>query len=202
MDIRKVVENLNKRGFSAEYCSDAQEAKLRALSLIGTRSVGIGGSATIRDIGLWEALKEQGNEVFWHWKVEKSEFKAERLRAIAADVYMCSSNAVLEDGRLVNIDGTGNRTAGLSFGPETVIMIIGKNKIVSGSLDDAIERIKREACSKNAKRQNLQTPCALTGVCGDCHCRDRMCCETYIHETPCKSQKAFYVLVVDENLGL
>ena len=202
MDLQKVVETLNGRGFLAEYCVNAAEAKARALSLIGGRSVGIGGSATVRDLGLYEALKEQGNEVYWHWKVEKSEFKAERTRANHAEVYMCSSNAVLTDGRLVNIDGTGNRTAGLCFGPETVVMIIGRNKLVEGTLDDAILRVKREACSKNAQRQGFQTPCALTGECADCHSKQRMCCVTYIHEAPCKSQKAFYILLVDEDLGL
>ena len=202
MDMQTVIENLNKRGFRAEYCATAAEAKARALSLIGRRSVGIGGSATVRDLGLYEALKAQGNPVYWHWKVEKSEVGAERARAIGADVYMCSSNAVLEDGRLINIDGTGNRTAGLTFGPETVIMIVGKNKLVSGGLDDAVTRIKREACAKNAQRQGFKTPCALTGVCTDCHSAQRMCCVTYIHEAPCKSQKDFYVLLVNEELGL
>ena len=202
MGVYTVVDNLKKRGFLAEYCQDAETAKARVLEIIDKQSVGIGGSATVRDLGLYETLQEKGNAVYWHWKVERSEVKAERKRALEAEVYLASTNAILEDGRLVNIDGTGNRAAGLIYGPETVILIAGKNKLVSGKFDDAIDRIKREACAKNARRQGFETPCAVTGVCADCHSNQRMCCVTYIHEAPCKSQKAFYVLLVDENLGL
>lgn len=202
MEPNKTVKALAGRGFLAETFETGAEAKARALEIIGSKSVGIGGSATVRDLGLYEALKAQGNEVYWHWKVEKSEVGAERKRANAAEVYLSSANALLADGRLVNIDGTGNRTAGLVFGPETVIMIVGRNKLVEGTLDDAVARIKREACSKNAQRLGLQTPCAVTGQCADCHSAQRMCCVTYIHEAPCKSQKAFYVLLVNEELGL
>lgn len=202
MKLQTVIQNLNDRGFLAEYCETGADAKARALEIIGGRSAGIGGSATVRDLGLYEALKAQGNEVYWHWKVEKSEVGAERKRALDADVYLCSANALLEDGRPVNIDGTGNRAAGLVYGPGTVIMIIGRHKLVSGGLDDAIERIKREACAQNARRQGFHTPCAVTGVCSDCRSKQRMCCVTYVHDTPCKCQQAFHVLLVGEDLGL
>ena len=198
----ELLAKLNGRGFKAERFATGAEAKARALEIIGGRSVGIGGSATVRDLLLYETLKEQGNEVYWHWKVEKAEKKAERRRACAADVYISSANAILTDGRLVNIDGTGNRVAGLIYGPGTVIVLAGRNKIVEGGLDDAVERIKRCTCPKNAQRQNFDTPCANTGKCADCRKPDRMCCVTTVHETPIKGQEAFYVLLFDEEMGL
>ena len=203
MELKAVVEKMKNRGFLAEYCRNAEEARARALEIIGSRSVGIGGSVTVRTLGIADALKEKNIPVYWHWLVDKSETKAERGRAIAADVYMCSANALLEDGRIVNVDGTGNRAAGVIYGPDTVIMVIGKNKLVAGSsIDEAITRVKNSACAKNAIRQGFDTPCAKTGKCVDCRCPQRMCCVTFIHETPLKCQKAFHVLLVDEELGL
>ena len=114
---------------------------------------------------------------------------------------MCSSNALTTDGRLVNIDGTGNRAAGLIYGPHEVVVIVGKNKIVTG-LDEAMDRIKRDACPTNARRLGLDTPCARTGQCHDCRTAARMCNVTFILEAPTRPVKAFHVLIVKEDLGL
>ena len=98
--------------------------------------------------------------------IEKPQVEETRIKAIAADVYLCSSNAITEDGRLVNIDGTGNRLAGMIYGPKTVILAVGKNKLVK-DYDEAIARIKRDACGPNARRQGFQTPCSIDNVCRD-----------------------------------
>ena len=201
IDYEALAKALKARRFLPEVYDTAAEAKTAALSIIGTKSVGIGGSATVRDMKLAEALQENGNEVYWHWLVAKEAKQAARDKALNADVYMCSSNALTTDGRLVNIDGTGNRAAGLIYGPHEVIVIVGKNKIV-GSLDEAVERIKRDACPTNARRLGLDTPCAKTGKCYDCRTAARMCNVTYIHEGPTRPVKAFHVLIVKEDLGL
>lgn len=202
MEYESVIRKLNGRGFLAELCENGAAAKQRALEIIGDGSVGIGGSATVRDLGLYEALRERGNTVCWHWKAEKELKKQARDEAIRCDVYLSSCNALLTDGRMVNIDGTANRVTGLLYGPERVIIIAGRNKIVEGTLDDAIERIKRKTCPGNARRQKFETPCARTGQCADCRVKDRMCCVTVVHETPTKVQKEVHVLLVDEDLGL
>ena len=201
IDYNALTKALSSRRFLPQVFDTAEEAKAAALEIIGTKSVGIGGSATVRDMGLAEALQANGNEVYWHWLVAKEAKQAARDNALNADVYMCSSNALTMDGRLVNIDGTGNRAAGLIYGPHEVVVIVGRNKIV-GSLDEAIERIKRDACPRNAQRLGLDTPCAKTGRCRDCRTAARMCNVTFILEAPTRPVKAFHVLIVKEDLGL
>ena len=201
IDYEALVNAMKSRRFLPEVFDTAQEAKAAALKIIGSKSVGIGGSATVRDLGLAEALQANGNEVYWHWLAAKEAKQAARDKALAADVYMCSSNALTADGRLVNIDGTGNRAAGLIYGPHEVVVILGKNKI-AGSLDEAIERIKRDACPQNARRLGLDTPCAKTGQCYDCRTEARMCNVTFILEAPTRPVNAFHVLIVKEDLGL
>ena len=201
IDYEALVKALQDRRFLPEVYDTAEEAKTAALEIIGTKIVGIGGSATVRGMKLAEALQEHGNQVYWHWLVAKEAKQAARDKALMADVYMCSSNALTTDGRLVNIDGTGNRAAGLIYGPHEVIVIVGKNKIVNG-LDEAVERIKRETCPTNARRLGLDTPCAKTGQCHDCRTAARMCNVTFILEAPTRPVKAFHVLIVKEDLGL
>lgn len=200
-ELEAVKNRLCKRGFLAEVVDTPEEAKQRILEYIGDRSVGIAGSATVRDLGLYEALTARGNTVYWHWKVEKPQVEETRIAAIAADVYLCSTNAVTEDGRLVNIDGTGNRLAGMIYGPKTVILAVGKNKLAK-DYDDAIARIKRDACPGNARRQGFQTPCALTGKCLDCRPPARMCNVTAITEYPSRRHKEYRIILIDENMGL
>lgn len=201
IDYEALKKALKDRRFLPQVFDTAAEAKAAALAIIGSKSVGIGGSATVRDMGLAQALQAQGNEVYWHWLVAKEAKQAARDKALTADVYLSSTNALITDGRLVNIDGTGNRAAGLIYGPHEVVVIVGKNKIV-GSLDEAIERIKRCACPTNARRLGLDTPCAKADKCYDCHTTARMCNVTFILEAPTRPVKTFHVLVVKEALGL
>ena len=196
-----LTKALCARRFLPRVYDTAEEAKAAALEIIGHKSVGIGGSATVLDMGLAQALQANGNEVYWHWLVAKEAKQAARDKALMADVYMCSANALTTDGRLVNIDGTGNRAAGLIYGPHEIIVIVGKNKIVNG-LDEAIERIKRDTCPGNARRLGLDTPCAKTDQCHDCRTAARMCNVTFILEAPTRPVKAFHVLIVKEDLGL
>jgi len=201
IDYTALTHALLARRFLPQVFDTAAEAKAAALQIIGKKSVGIGGSATVRDMGLAEALQANGNQVYWHWLVAKEAKQAARDKALTADVYLSSTNALITDGRLVNIDGTGNRAAGLIYGPHEVIVIAGRNKIV-GSLDEAIARIKRCACPSNARRLGLDTPCARTNQCFDCRTTARMCNVTFILEAPTRPVKAFHVLLVKEDLGL
>ena len=200
MDIDSVVANLNRRRFLAKRFATADEAKAEMLSIIGTGSVGIGGSNSVNGTGIYETLLAQGNRVCCHTFVPKEEKDAMRRAAMETDVYLCSANAVTKDGIIVNIDGTGNRVAATIFGPETVIMLVGVNKLVE-SVEEGIARTKRDCCPKNARRIGVATPCAATGECRDCTGAARMCNVTILHEYPTRHTQRFYVFLVDEALG-
>ena len=201
MQFDELNHALSARGFLPQSFSAAAEARQAALDIIGDRSVGIGGSATVRDMGLYEALAQRGNPVHWHWKVAKPNKQRERDAALTADVYLSSANAILTDGRILTLDGTANRVAGLIYGPPAVIVIAGRNKIVS-SIDEGIQRTRRDCCPENARRLGLDNPCARTGRCADCRTASRMCNVITIHEAPTRVVKEFHVLLVDEDLGL
>ncbi len=191
--------SLEKRGFLVHSAANAEEAKKIGLSLIESGSVGFGGSQTVTAMGLYEALEAKGNPVYWHWKSKDP--AAAQQSAAHADWFVCSTNAITRDGRLVNIDGTGNRVAGMFAGPKNVILFVGKNKLVEGGIDDAIARIKREACPPNGKRLGLNTPCAITGKCADCSTPQRMCRVTNIIEYPPRMLSALHIVLIDEVLG-
>ena len=198
--MQKIIESLEKRGFLTIACESVEDVKKYLLNEISPdSSVGIGGSFTIEQLGIHEDLISRGNNVYWHWKPHNDIF-TERMNASSADVYLCSVNALLTDGRMINIDGTGNRLAATLWGPKHVFMVIGKNKIVEGGLEDGINRIKSVACPENAKRLGLNTPCAITGKCNDCSSEHRMCKATLIIEKNPGSHP-ITVLIVNEILG-
>ena len=196
-----LMRSLKARRFTPHLAKDADEARQLALSLIADRSVGIGGSRTVKELGLYEELTARGNQVRWHWVVDAAHKKEERNLALGCQVYMASANALLTDGRIVQIDGTGNRVAGMIYGPPCVILIVGRQKICP-DLDSAIARIKRDTCPANARRQNLPTPCAATGQCHDCRTDARMCNATVILEWPMRIHEEFHVILGDQDLGL
>ena len=200
MDVYSVAENLRKRRFLAEVCPTVADARARVLEIAGDRSVGIGGSRSVGEAGLYDALKAHGNAVLCHTLVPPEEKEAMRRAANAAEVYLCSANAVTADGVIVNIDGTGNRVAGTLYGPHTVIMLVGRNKLAE-DIAAGVERTKRDCCPNNARRIGVKTPCAATGKCADCASAARMCNATVLHEYPTRNVTAFHVLLVDEELG-
>ncbi|MGN0817536.1 MAG: lactate utilization protein [Candidatus Coproplasma sp.] len=193
----KVKEKLEKRGYDCRIAASAQEALEDAVKIIGGGSVGFGGSVTLGQIGLPERLQQNGNQLFWHWK----DGAKMRNLALGADFFVCSANAVTEDGEIIQTDGTGNRIAALCYGPENVIMIIGKNKIVRDRAEGE-RRIKSGICAgQNGKRLGLSTPCAVSGSCADCNSPQRMCSVTAVFERAPKGFNRAYVILVDENLG-
>lgn len=195
------VKTLEKRRFLVHSAGDAAEALQIARTLIGGESVGFGGSVTVSDMGLYEALEEAGNGVYWHWRAAPQARAEVTAKAAQADWYVCSTNAITRSGKLVNIDGTGNRVAGMFAGPKKVIVFIGKNKLVEGGLDDAIARIKRVACPANGRRLGLTTPCAITGACTDCASPQRMCKVMSVLEYPPNLLKEMHLVLIDAELG-
>jgi len=198
--IENTLKALMKNGFKARYFEDSKSAVKILLEEINvTDKVGIGGSMTIKQLGIPEELLQRGNTVYFHWLESTPEgMDNARRNASTADVYLTSTNALTEKGQLVNIDGTGNRVSAMVFGPKKVYVICGINKLVD-DVDGAIKRIKDNAY-KNARRLNLKTPCAITEKCNDCDSPQRMCnVTTIIEKKPNKID--IEVMIIGESLG-
>ena len=146
------------------------------------------------------AYLKENNQVVWHWKDEMTAAEARRA-AMDSTVYILSANGVSETGELVNIDGTGNRAAASLFGPERVFYVIGRNKIAP-DLHSTIARAKNTACTKNARRLGVKTPCAASEElrCYDCNSPARICSATVILERPCNGMTVELVFI-NEDLG-
>jgi galactitol-specific phosphotransferase system IIB component len=196
--MENLVKVFEEHGYNVKVfdkAKDSVEELIKAIDV--TDTIGIGGSSTVLELGIYDILKERGNEVYWHWK---SENKKEALEnAKNTDVYISSVNAITEDGKIVNMDGTGNRVASMIFGHKQVYLIVGKNKICK-NYDAAIERIKTVAAPKNAERLKLNTPCRFTGKCNDCDSPEKMCkAEVILHRKPGGTNINIYF--VNEELG-
>ncbi|MFP4200217.1 MAG: lactate utilization protein [Clostridia bacterium] len=198
----KVARELERRDFEAIVVKDTEEAASRILDLIDVGdTVGIPGSVSVRELRLVEALSERGNAVVEHWVSGKSreELRSLRLAELNSDVLLTGTNAITLDGKLVNIDGTGNRVASMVYGPDKVVVIAGANKIAD-DLDEALKRSRRVAAPINALRLNLDTPCAETGYCVDCESPKTICAVTVVMEKR-PSETEVIVVLVPEDLG-
>ncbi len=198
----KLVKNLKRRNIEAHYCPTSQEAVSKVMDLIADgSSVTWGGSMTVRDMGIPQALKERGTlEVLDRDTVSDPAQKQQMyLRAFSADVFLSSANAISEDGVIVNIDGNGNRVAAISWGPKKVIFIIGLNKVAS-TVEAAIARARSTASPINAQRFDIATPCRLDGMCHNCNSPESIC--SYIHLLRnSRTQGRHIVVLVGEDLG-
>ncbi|MDP4143060.1 MAG: lactate utilization protein [Bacillota bacterium] len=173
----KAVEALKKNGFDAVYFASSNEASDYIMNYIDKGSnVGFGGSMTVKDMGIQEKTLAKGGLVLDHSDPLLSpEERLEVMRKeLISDVFICSSNAVTLDGELVNIDGSGNRVAAMTFGPKKVLIAVGVNKICKNEID-AFERIKLVASPKNNKRLDYGNPCSKVGACVDCSVESRIC---------------------------
>lgn len=198
-----VVQALHKRCFEAYYCENKEAALAKALELIEpSETVGYGGSVSLNELQIKEALRQRGNKLFDRdLAADISERRAIEHQAFSADWFLMSSNAVSEDGQLVNIDGIGNRIAALIYGPKNVLLIVGMNKVVK-SLEDAYQRARNTAAPNNMMRfPGLKTPCAVTGACADCSSADCICNQIVITRRSNPPQR-IKVLLVGEELGL
>lgn len=172
-----IIDRFNKRGIEGYYCENAEEALLTAKRFLTPGcSVSWGGSQTLIEIGLLEALSSSSDYILYDR--DKARNPEERMQiysqTVTADYYFMSSNAITLDGQLVNIDGSGNRVACLITGPKNVIVIAGMNKI-STDVDAAIDRVRNMATPPNTVRLGKKTPCAETGKCANCLVEDCIC---------------------------
>jgi len=199
--LHKTAAALAERGFEPHVFDTAEQAAGFVLSAVAPGAlVAVGGSMTIKNLGLADRLRAQGHEVLWHWEAAPADRPALLARAMHADMYLASANALTEAGQIVQIDGTGNRVGAMTYGVKTVCLIVGRNKLVSGGYAQAVQRIKSVACPKNAQRLGLDTPCARTGKCNAAKCRNSMCSVTGVFDRA-PGGRRFIVLLVDEELG-
>ena len=195
-----IIKHLQKRGMEGYYCSDSKSAVQKALSLIPDGStVTWGGSESIKECGLMEALKDAPVTLWDRKDVKPEDMKAFYLKAFSANVYLMSSNAITLDGQLVNIDGTGNRIAALTYGPDRVILIVGMNKVCP-DLESAITRVHNVAAPPNCIRLNIENPCTKDGICHNCLSPTKICNMLHVmhfNRFPGRIQ----VVLVGEQLG-
>lgn len=170
MDIPRLQKTLEAAGFTVQWFPTAQAAKEALVARFAGKTIGMGGSVTLRDLGLYEALSQRGT-VYWHWQQPGPETLAQ---AAQAQVYLTSVNALAETGQLVNIDGTGNRISAAAGAHETVCYLVGRNKIAP-TFQQALWRARNIAAPLNAKRLEKRTPCVQTGRCMDCSAPERIC---------------------------
>ena len=196
-----ILSRLPKRNMEGWFCETRQEAVAKALELMPEGSViSWGGSMSISECGLMDAVRERNYTLVDRALAVTPQEKRESFaRTVMADYYLMSTNAITMNGELVNIDGFGNRVACLCSGPEHVISIAGMNKVVN-SVEAGIERIRTKAAPPNTTRLNKDTPCARTGVCGDCFSPDCICSQTVVTRRsgiPGRIQ----IILVNEDLG-
>ena len=191
-----VKQNLETRGFSVRTFATAAEAAAYLNEAIDGKTVGFGGSVTLKDMGLYELLGSH-NEVHWHWVNGPEERKA----AMRTQVYLSSANGLAETGEIINIDGGGNRVASTLYGHEKVYLVIGRNKLAP-TYDEALWRARNIASPKNAQRLGRKTPCAVKGDrCYDCKSPERICRGLVVLWGPMMGMET-EVILVDEDLGM
>ena len=197
-----MIKNFKKRNIEAFYCEDSASAVALAMELMkdgGT--VGKGGTETVKEVGLLEAVKSAAHLTFIDREVAKTpeEKKDIYIKTMQCDYFLTSSNAIPVAGERINIDGNGNRVACIMCGPEKVIVIAGMNKVVD-DVDSGIARIGNFAAPANAARLGTRTPCATLGHCGDCHSQDCMCAHIVVTRHS-RHDGRIKVILVGEELG-
>ncbi len=200
--IESTMVALKRNNFVPHYVENISQLQETLKSMIPTDSnVAVGGSVTLFESGVIDLLRK-GPYTFWDRYEEgltPSDIRDVFLKSFDADYYFTSSNALTEDGCLFNVDGTGNRTAAMIYGPKHVFVIVGINKLVSDT-NAAIERNKKTAAPANAKRLNRNTPCAQTGVCSDCNSPDRVCSDFVLMKHQINPNR-IHVFIVNASLG-
>ena len=197
----RVVKALESRNMEAYYVKTKEAALAKALELIPEgSSISWGGTMSAQEIGLTDALHKGNYDVYDREQVETREEKEKIAhQALNCDFFIGSTNALSEDGVLVNVDGNANRVAAFAYGPKNVLLIVGMNKVVKTEAD-AMSRARNEAAPINAQRFGVNTPCVKNGSCFNCKSPQCICCQILITRIS-KVPKRTKIILVDENLG-
>lgn len=193
-DFEKLQKSLEAEGFAVSRFDTAAQAADYLDAALDGKTIGIGGSVTVQEMGLAERLAKH-NTVLWHWAGSTTQ------EAAGAQVYLTSVNGAAETGELINIDGTGNRVASTLFGHRRVYFVVGVNKIAP-DYDAALWRARNIAAPKNAQRLGRKTPCAVKGDrCYDCQSPERICRGLTVLWGPMMGTQVTEVLLINQELG-
>lgn len=204
--LEQVSVALRKNNFAVHVVEDSAQAKDLVLGTLipesGAKSAAFGGSMTLADTGIYAGVKSlSGLEVLdtYDKTLPPAEMIELRRKALLVDLFLMGTNAVTEQGTLVNLDGTGNRVAALTFGPKKVIIVVGRNKLCTDEYD-AMERVRELAAPVNAIRLSRKTPCAKTLRCEDCSSPERIC-NTWVITKKSSIEGRITVVLVNQDLG-
>ena len=197
-----LVKNLRSRHYEAYYCETKEQALKKALELIPKgASVGWGGAMSAKQIGLLDAVNQGNYRAIDRDKAPDPAARKQAMKdCLLADVFITGANALSMDGQMVNIDGNGNRVAAIVYGPESILVVAGMNKVMD-TLDAAVIRARTIAAPMNKQRFDLQTPCEVTGTCADCKSEGCICNQILITRNS-KPAGRIKMVLVGEDLGL
>ncbi len=206
LKLEAVKDSLEKNNFEVFISSSPEEAKELALNEIipalNPKSVSWGGSMSFVGTGLFHALMETKDlDIIntFDRKISVEEMLERRRQSLMVDLFITGTNAVTEDGQLVNLDMIGNRVAAMMWGPKDVLLVIGRNKICA-DIEEAMFRIKKYAAPVNTMNLDKKTPCVKTGVCHDCSSPDRICNYWTIIEKSF-TKKRIIIILVNQDMG-
>ena len=198
----KCMKKLKAHEFDAHFVSTTDEAREIILNMCSAHETyGFGGSDTTRSLGVLEELRDRGKTIYDHWRkgLTSEEDLHIRLHQGRCECFFCSANAISATGEIVNVDGIGNRTNAMTFGPKKVVIVAGMNK-VTPDLESALRRVRDIAAPMRAKSLDMETPCAKTGICTDCDSPQRICrVTTILHRRPMLTDVS--VILVNQSLG-
>ncbi|NLO99896.1 MAG: lactate utilization protein [Clostridiaceae bacterium] len=200
--VQRTMDNLVKNNMMAFYVENKAQVVEKVAELIKEGElVAVGGSMTLFETGIIEHLRIGRYNFLDRYMDGLSRTQIEEIyrKSFFTDTYLTSTNAITEDGELYNVDGNGNRVAAMIYGPKSVIVVAGINKIVK-NVDEAVERVRRVAAPANSIRLNKNTPCTKTGYCANCRTDDRICC-TYTVFGQQREKNRIKVILVGESLG-
>lgn len=201
--IDKTMNNLRKNNMEACFVHKKEDALKKTAELIKDGdTVSVGGSMTLFETGVIDYLRNCGRCNFldrYEKGLTREQIEEIFRKSFFADDYIVSTNALTEDGELYNVDGNGNRVSAMIYGPKSVIVIAGVNKIVSGRAA-AVERVRKTAAPANALRLKCAVPCAVKGECMDCGSDARICC-SYVFLGRQRVKGRIKVIIAGEPLG-
>lgn len=200
--ITRTMAELEKNRIKSFFVENSGQAVDIVRGLIkNDKLITAGGSMTLKESGVTDMLMSEFGGAYIDRSAGKSREEVEEIyrKAFVSDTFLCSTNALTEDGELYNVDGNGNRVSAMIYGPKQVIVVAGVNKIVR-DMEQAVRRVETIAAPKNTIRLSCETPCAKTGECAHCHAEQRICC-SYVKLAWQRVPNRIKVIIVNENLG-
>ncbi len=197
----EIIKNFKSRNINVAFFETLEDVKNRIIEMVPADcSVGIGNSKTLKELDISGILRTRGTNVFDKTLAENQEETIRmKKKSLLADWYITGTNAISKEGHIVNIDHSGNRVAAMIYGPDNVIVVVGKNKICD-TLDDAVQRVRNVSAPMNARRAGYNPPCLKAGKCVDCKTDERVCFNLVIIEGQFAKDR-MKLFIINEELG-